>query len=440
MASSPSAFSQIKSVQSYIAKQGEHHRKASFQDEFRQLLRRYEIQLDERYLGIDSTLSGLGTSRRTRAGINAGGKNNGLFTGECHYLAQSMNRRRIAITWCLATVLLGIGLPSDCRAKGYSSHGGHSYSSHSSSYHGGGFSSSRSSSYHSSSGRSPGGNSSHNSGNKSFSSGSGRSYSSGSIANDSNSKSYSSGKSYSSSDGKYFGAPTRRETPTSSAGTTRTGKTDSGGFAFDTAAARARKEEASREQFTQYKQAQNPPAALDAGSGRAPAAAAPRWGGSSGSTIYVPDRVTISTRPIRIYNVFNPYSYRPWVVYRDPYSSLFWWWLLDRSLDDRAWWAYHHRYDMDPARYDALMATDAQLQARVSQLEAQQAARDPNYVPPGLDGRDLMYSDNYVNRAYSNRSTTLGVIAFWVFGIPMALGMCVLFIWLIWFKRWQTAT
>jgi hypothetical protein len=142
---------------------------------------------------------------------------------------------------------------------------------------------------------------------------------------------------------------------------------------------------------------------------------------------------------VRIYNVFNSYSTRPWVTYHDPYNSFFWWWLLDRALDDRAWWAYHHRYDMDPARYEALVATDAQLQARVAQLEAQQVARDPNYVPPGLD-RDLMYSDQYVNRARSNRPTTGGAVAFWVFGVPLALGFCAFFIWLIWFKRWQTAT
>ena len=352
--------------------------------------------------------------------------------------AQNMNRRKSAITWCLATALLGAGLPCESFAKGYSSHGGHSYSSHSSSSHGSGFGGGRSSS---SGSRSSGGSSSHSSGSKTFSSGSGRSYSSGSIANDSNRKSYSSGKSYSSSDGKTFGAPSRKETPPAAAGTARPSNGDSGGFKFDTTAARARKEEASRESFNQYKQAQNPtPATPDTGLGRVQAPSAGRWGGSSGSTVYVPDRATISTRPIRIYNVFNPYSWRPWVVYRDPYSSLFWWWLLDRSLEDRAWWAYHHHYDMDPARYDALMATDAQLQARVAQLEAQQAARDPNYVPQGLDGRDLMYSDNYVHRAYSNRSTTLGVIAFWAFGIPMALGICALFIWLIWFKRWQTAT
>jgi len=43
-------FSQIPSVRDYIAGQEEHHRKVSFQDEFRQLLRRYEIEFDERYV------------------------------------------------------------------------------------------------------------------------------------------------------------------------------------------------------------------------------------------------------------------------------------------------------------------------------------------------------------------------------------------------------
>jgi putative transposase len=43
-------FSQIDTVRSYIAGQEEHHRKISFQDEFRQLLRRYEIAFDEKYV------------------------------------------------------------------------------------------------------------------------------------------------------------------------------------------------------------------------------------------------------------------------------------------------------------------------------------------------------------------------------------------------------
>lgn len=43
-------FSQIEPVKEYIASQQEHHRKISFQDEFRQLLKRYEIEFDERYV------------------------------------------------------------------------------------------------------------------------------------------------------------------------------------------------------------------------------------------------------------------------------------------------------------------------------------------------------------------------------------------------------
>jgi hypothetical protein len=43
-------FSQIESVRDYIDGQEEHHRKVSFQDEFCQLLRRYEIEFDERYV------------------------------------------------------------------------------------------------------------------------------------------------------------------------------------------------------------------------------------------------------------------------------------------------------------------------------------------------------------------------------------------------------
>jgi len=43
-------FSQVEAVRKYIAGQEEHHRKISFQDEFRELLRRYEIEFDERYV------------------------------------------------------------------------------------------------------------------------------------------------------------------------------------------------------------------------------------------------------------------------------------------------------------------------------------------------------------------------------------------------------
>jgi REP element-mobilizing transposase RayT len=48
------AFSVSKSnadpVKAYIANQEEHHRRMSFQDEFRALLRRHEMEFDERYV------------------------------------------------------------------------------------------------------------------------------------------------------------------------------------------------------------------------------------------------------------------------------------------------------------------------------------------------------------------------------------------------------
>ncbi len=43
-------FSQITAVRSYIAGQEEHHRRVSFQDEFRLLLSKYDIDFDERYV------------------------------------------------------------------------------------------------------------------------------------------------------------------------------------------------------------------------------------------------------------------------------------------------------------------------------------------------------------------------------------------------------
>ena len=42
--------SQVNDVEEYIAKQAEHHRKMSFQEEFRRFLDRYGVEYDERYV------------------------------------------------------------------------------------------------------------------------------------------------------------------------------------------------------------------------------------------------------------------------------------------------------------------------------------------------------------------------------------------------------
>jgi REP element-mobilizing transposase RayT len=43
-------FSEVETVRRYIAGQEEHHRTVSFKDEFREFLKRYEIDFDERYV------------------------------------------------------------------------------------------------------------------------------------------------------------------------------------------------------------------------------------------------------------------------------------------------------------------------------------------------------------------------------------------------------
>jgi len=42
--------SHVEAVKSYLANQEEHHREQSFQDEFREILRKHDIEWDERYV------------------------------------------------------------------------------------------------------------------------------------------------------------------------------------------------------------------------------------------------------------------------------------------------------------------------------------------------------------------------------------------------------
>lgn len=152
---------------------------------------------------------------------------------------------------------------------------------------------------------------------------------------------------------------------------------------------------------------------------------------------------------------FGSYYHYPVVVYHDPYSSFFWWWLLDRSLDERAHWAYYHRPWIDDARYHDLLARDANLEARIRQMEAQNLPRDPTYRPNQIDP-DLMYSDPYVDAIYNPQPATRSSAAVpsappasvpswrvssaataramaWVFVVMLLLALT---IWLVFYKRW----
>src|ERR1043166_1502603 len=283
----------------------------------------------------------------------------------------------------LISVLLLAGFSANAGpGHSYSSGGGHSYSSHSSSSHSS--SSGGSHSYSSGGGRSssPSRSSSSGGSSKSFTSSSGKSYGASSKSANDGRHGYTSTKSYSSGDHTFAssnskgspsspGQPPRDTRPSSSGpapsdarGPAKSGSSD---FTFDSAAARARKEQARKEEFPRFKENQASSASsARPGAGSSYSAKPPPVPASDNygykRTVYVPNTVVIQTRPRRIYDFYSPYWSRPVIYYHDPYNSFFWWWLLDRTLDEQAYWAYHHRYDMDPARYEALLARDQQLE------------------------------------------------------------------------------
>jgi hypothetical protein len=148
------------------------------------------------------------------------------------------------------------------------------------------------------------------------------------------------------------------------------------------------------------------------------------------------DRQRWENRELRRREIFDRYyTYTPpVVVYHDPYSNLFWWWLLDRSLDERAYWAYNHWQAMDERRYRDLLAHDANLEARIGQLEAQHVPRDPTYRPDNIDP-DLMYSNSYVEAAYNPQPRVTAPLRALV-TVLIVLGVLALIIWLVFYKRW----
>jgi len=98
---------------------------------------------------------------------------------------------------------------------------------------------------------------------------------------------------------------------------------------------------------------------------------------------------------------YGGYARQP---YNDFFSPFLMGYLLSSSVNnnDRAYWAYHHKDQMDEARYQAMLAKDAELKARIDALEKEGLARDPNYVLPTMaENPDLQYSKEFVDAAYN---------------------------------------
>src|SRR5258706_7838169 len=245
------------------------------------------------------------------------------------FFGQLMNQLVRKIIRLVALALVAATPFSSFAGKSYSSGGGHSYSSGSQSSGGSSHSTSThtSSSSHSSGGGSAGRSSSGGS-SESFTSGSGKSYSSHSTQSDERTG-YSSGKSYSASkEAKSTSIPASEKTartyrsgsgkdyssgtsPTASG--TKRAEPAPNSLSFDTAAARARKEEASKQDFNRYKEERQTANTRPVPS---PAASSPTYTGPPppiqttrivSTTVSIPDTYTIRTRSSRWGSVFTPY-------------------------------------------------------------------------------------------------------------------------------------
>lgn len=262
-----------------------------------------------------------------------------------------------------------------------------------------------------------------------------------------------SGSGYSSSSGRSYSAPAARTTPPTSPGGSVSSKPTTA--RYDKLPAEEKRKAESR---AAYEKAQAPKASYTTAAGKS-------------ATIDPRDRQVDQlrhelsyqrwvNREQRLHTFYGPYYGRPLVIYNDLYSSVFWWWLLDLSFENRALWAYHHRYSMDQARYDSLLARDAQLVARIRQLEQMNLQRDPAYVPPGVE-RDLMYADDYVDAVYNpqpvataapppspplvlpppspRHQVSSGISALFTWVLTLISIVCIfwLVIWLVFVKRWN---
>ena len=96
---------------------------------------------------------------------------------------------------------------------------------------------------------------------------------------------------------------------------------------------------------------------------------------------------------------------------------------------------------MDRERYQYLISRDAQLQAEINQLRAQNIARNPSYVPPQMsDNPDLMYNKEFVDAAYNPQVVQENVpiqenvgeiqqkssnsMIYWTIAVVMIIGGC----------------
>lgn len=243
---------------------------------------------------------------------------------------------------------------------------------------------------------------------KSYSSGSGKSYSS-SKSSGSSSKSYSSGSKSYSSGSKSPSEPS---------------KSKSSGFSFFGKAEKAQAKADSKAKYEQYKVNEQPKTARYE-----------KYKASSQSYDFLKKqpKEVYTTRTTRERSTFSNYynsPQQPTVVYKDSgWNPFFWLWLLDHK-DSQAEWVYHHRKELSDERYKELLDKNKDLEKQIKEIEDKKVAQDPSYAPKGVD-KDLMYSDEYAKEAQDDSSSFL----WWLLGGTLFAGVATWGAWQVFFKK-----
>lgn len=155
----------------------------------------------------------------------------------------------------------------------------------------------------------------------------------------------------------------------------------------------------------------------------------------------------------RVSVFYGPTYYAHPVYYNDYFSPFLFGYLFGSavSANERAMWVYCHRQEMmeqDAARYRAMVAKDAELEARIRELERQGVKADPSYVVPSMrDNPDVQYNKDFVTSVYnpqpvppppsSGGGGNVGAFFFWFFVIVLSLLTVALLIYLIFIKDWE---
>jgi hypothetical protein len=103
---------------------------------------------------------------------------------------------------------------------------------------------------------------------------------------------------------------------------------------------------------------------------------------------------------VRNQQTFEKYSGRPnSTTYNDAINIWFWFWLLDQSIDTQAEWVYHHKNEIDEARYKEIIKKTPGIDVKLDAMEKANKEKDPGFVPSAMENdADLQYNKDYVEK------------------------------------------